>query len=241
MFIYSLHCPITNNAMYVGKSISPKKRLKEHWRERFKLSTPKAKWLQSLSNKPKLYILQSCNNSNWVKFEKWWISYFNKKVKLTNVGNAGAGSRAYRKCSESTKKKHSQRMKAIHNDPIKSKKLYKRVSEGLKGKINPSFYKMQDYNRKNLKSKEFYKLLNKKVIEKCAKTYKIIKPTGEILIIKNLSKFCKENKLDCSSMNKLAKSATGVKYKTKGRNGKEYKTKQFTHKGYKCFYQMEEC
>ena len=205
------------------------------------MSTPKAKWLQSLSNKPKLYILQSCNSSSWIKCEKWWINYFNKKVNLTNVGSAGAGSRAYRKCSESTKRKHSERMKAIHNDPIKSKELYKKVSEGLKGKIYPSFYKLLDYNKKHPKTKEFYKFLSKKSIEKCSKTYKIIKPSGEEIIIKNLSKFCRKNNLDTSSMNKLARSAIGIKYKTKGRNGKEYKTKQFTHKGYKCFYHTEDC
>lgn len=38
----------------------------------------------------------------------------------------------------------------------------------------------------------------------CKYTYKIITPTNQIIITNNLNKFCKENNIDTSAMNRVA-------------------------------------
>jgi len=59
----------------------------------------------------------------------------------------------------------------------------------------------------------------RKIIEKTAKIYDVITPTGETFTIKNLAKFCRENNLNASHMTQIAK-----------------KKKRYTNKGWKCNY-----
>jgi group I intron endonuclease len=55
--------------------------------------------------------------------------------------------------------------------------------------------------RKNNVTEEFINDL----VERCSKEYLVTNPQGETFLIKNLSKFCRENGLECSNMCNIAK------------------------------------
>lgn len=91
-FIYLLSCPITGDPKYVGQSINPQKRFKQHCRLNDNLSnTKRCNWLRSLivqDLKPILKILES-DLDCYDHAEKKWVKYYKENgFELTN-GNAG--------------------------------------------------------------------------------------------------------------------------------------------------------
>lgn len=88
VLIYSLNCPFTNVARYVGKTKNTlPDRLSQH------LSNPsgnieKAMWINSLKQKavkPTINLLEVVNLENWEEKEIWWIQHFlDKGAELLN-------------------------------------------------------------------------------------------------------------------------------------------------------------
>lgn len=77
---------------YVGKSINPKQRLKNHINYETKANTHKARWLNQLLSKklmPELIIIEKTTEELWQDRERYWI----KKLKpfLTNETEGGDG------------------------------------------------------------------------------------------------------------------------------------------------------
>ncbi len=122
IFIYGLVCPTSEKVQYVGKTKDIEKRLSQHiTRAKFMGHLRgKNEWIRALlilNMKPKIKILEECEENNWEEREIYWISYytnlnplFNKSVggedsifKLGNIPwNKGGGE-----YSEGTRKKMS--------------------------------------------------------------------------------------------------------------------------------------
>ena len=115
---------------YVGKSVDPERRVKEHWDNKYKESSYKNHWLCTLSSAPQSKILKECTQKNWQKEEKHWVAKMKEEGwTLTNMTDGGDGSNG---CipSEETRKKMSMNHVDCegHTDETK-----KKISESLMG------------------------------------------------------------------------------------------------------------
>lgn len=85
-FIYGLFDPITFEIKYLGKTINPKLRYKQHIREAVNkigkdIKSEKNKWIESiLKNKlfPTMGILETTNFLSYAKAENFWITHYKK-------------------------------------------------------------------------------------------------------------------------------------------------------------------
>ena len=92
-YIYALIDPRDEMVRYVGKTIYPYRRLKEHIRESKKYTNYKSKWILSLINigmNPILKILKICPLSEFTFYESEYIKIY-KSDKLTNSDDSGSG------------------------------------------------------------------------------------------------------------------------------------------------------
>jgi len=108
IYIYTLTDPKNNEVRYVGKTINPERRYKQHLYD--KRRSHKASWVQSLRNdnlKPIMSIIEECTESNWRDSERYWIQQFNN---LTNL-KEGGGADYRRTTSDETKKILSEKYK----------------------------------------------------------------------------------------------------------------------------------
>jgi hypothetical protein len=93
-YIYALY-EKEKNYRYIGKSLEPEKRLKNHiFFSKFK-KTYKDNWIQSVILKNgniNIEILEETDEENWSKREKYWIKTLKEKgFQLTNHNNGGLG------------------------------------------------------------------------------------------------------------------------------------------------------
>lgn len=99
-----------------------------------------------------------------------------------------------KKISESNKgKKHSEYSKKKMSNAHKGR-IYKPLTEKHKNKLSES------NKGKHIITDE---IRNKISNSLCKKTYKLISPLGEEIVIKNITKFCRENNLSLSVMRKV--------------------------------------
>jgi len=102
-------------------------------------------------------------------------------------------------------------------------KYKEKMSEQTKEKLKlaNTGKKHSSETRKKISKRNKGKILNQETRDKisnslCKKTYKLISPLGEELIIKNITKFCKENNL---TLNTLSKVVSGKREHYKGWTG----------------------
>ncbi len=92
--IYALLEPETKIVRYVGKTTrEPKRRLYEHIRN-LDYNTYKTNWIKSLlkdGKEPILAVLETCDYSEWIERERFWIDYYlkNGQKSLTNLTLGG--------------------------------------------------------------------------------------------------------------------------------------------------------
>lgn len=138
--------------------------------------------------------------------EKYWISYYETLQQGYNMtlGGDGGDTSFSEKYIEYMEKRGEQI--SGENNPFYGKKhkeeTKKIISEKMKGRTHKKETK-EILSIKNTGKKMSEESI-KKGIEKRSETWRITTPYNEIIIIKNLSKFCKENGLDQRNMSKVA-------------------------------------
>lgn len=160
VYIYGLIDPLTNQLKYVGKSVSPKLRLRKHLSERHKYDTHKDRWLRKLINsntKPELIIIDVVKECEWVFWEQFYISYYKSiGCNLTNgtIGGDQPPGTKGRKHTELSKKKMSDSKKGkpipwLNNKP-RTDEHKNNLSKSLKGRISPNKGKTfsEEYRKK---------------------------------------------------------------------------------------------
>lgn len=131
-FIYTLNCPKTGIARYVGKSNDPKRRFSSHLND--SAVTKKTCWIKSLILNgllPKMEIIDEVDINDWEKKEIQYIKILKAcGADLLNMNQGGIGAPP----SEETKKKQR---KAKFGKKI-SEATRKKISEKNKGRKLPT-------------------------------------------------------------------------------------------------------
>ncbi len=93
-FIYALLDPRTDEIRYIGKTVNPNARLRQHIKTR-RTVTHCTLWIDTLlaeSVKPVMKVLETCDKSNGSTQERWWIAEGKKAgLRLTNLTDGGEG------------------------------------------------------------------------------------------------------------------------------------------------------
>lgn len=93
-FIYALIDPRTDEIRYIGKTVNPNARFRQHLKNR-RCSTHCTTWIDSLITeglKPTMTILESVSDSNGSEQERWWIAEGKRiGLRLTNLTDGGEG------------------------------------------------------------------------------------------------------------------------------------------------------
>jgi group I intron endonuclease len=134
IYIYGLYDPRTGECRYIGKTIHPEVRLRDHRRETGK--TKKHGWVHDLKKAglyPTMKILEtfeSFSNDDWIELEKKWISeMIGVGMSLLNLNAGGAGPTS---CSIETRRKMSESKRGKKRStpsPMKGRKLSKEHAE----------------------------------------------------------------------------------------------------------------
>ena len=140
--IYILKHPITLEVRYVGQAVNTVRRLDKHIQTAKILTNTRhiSNWIRSLSSKPILEIVDSCNNTLSNERERCWIRYYREiGCDLCNASDGGEGAGigntncVGRILSEETKEKlrraNKQGRKTKH---ISSGKIYNTLKEACK-------------------------------------------------------------------------------------------------------------
>lgn len=140
-YIYILIDPRDNVIRYVGKTIHPKTRLRDHIYESKNYDHHRAKWLRSLIKKgikPILKIIKICPLSEFEIHETYFISLFYSR-KLTNSDSTGQGfSSGVRKSIRIKAKKKLEKIVYQYNLSSELINTFKSVEyAGKKLKISP--------------------------------------------------------------------------------------------------------
>lgn len=138
VYIYILIDPNTNYVRYVGKSINPERRLKDHIYNKKK--THCSYWIQSLGKDKQepILIIIDCINGNWEFWEQHYISLYKSwGFKLCNHTNGGEGNHGV-KLSEETKKKMSliHKGKQYAKGSVRTQDFKDNLSIKFKGNTN---------------------------------------------------------------------------------------------------------
>jgi hypothetical protein len=152
-----------------------------------------------------IFLKKNITEEEAFKHEIYMISVFGRKdlgtgilYNRTDGGDGGSGHIVTNQTKEklklaNTDKKHSEESKKKMSDAHKGR-VYKSLTEEHKKKLSES------NKGKHIITDE---IKNKISNSLCKKTYKLITPLGEELILKNITKFCKDNNLSLSSLRKV--------------------------------------
>jgi hypothetical protein len=135
-----------------------------------------------------IFLKQNLTEEEAFKHEIYMIAVFGRKDLATGIlRNKTAGGEG------STGNKHSEKSKKKMSGAHKGR-IYKPLTEEHKNKLSES------NKGKHIITDE---IKNKISNSLCKKTYKLISPAGEEIVIKNITKFCKENNLSLAGMRKV--------------------------------------
>ena len=79
VYIYTLTDPITEQVRYVGKTITPKRRYRQHLCCAKQFISHSQRWIQGLLDrdlKPVMQIIETTTRSQWRERERYWIKYY---------------------------------------------------------------------------------------------------------------------------------------------------------------------
>src|SRR5271157_2391608 len=131
-YIYALCDPRQPDTVrYVGYSIDPEARLKEHMKDAPHGNTHKDNWLKKLRRegvRPIIQILETCQNKAWQERERFWIEkMLSDGHDLTNTLSGGEGGNPFLR--ETDKQSWLEKLRPALSRPERCAK----ISEALKG------------------------------------------------------------------------------------------------------------
>lgn len=119
-YIYSLTDPETKKVRYIGKTVNPKYRLREHLYESVKYQNYRCNWIRGLMKRgltPIFNILEICPLQNFEEREAYHISLYDFN-ELTNSDEKGQGNK-------------NRRREIVENAKYRNKKVYQYDLNGI--------------------------------------------------------------------------------------------------------------
>jgi len=165
-YIYGLFAPDTNKLRYVGYSINPTRRYREHIHHTHQYVSKNNNWIISLKKngyKPCLKIMEVCDTlEQGIQRESYWIRYFRKKgCKLNNHNDGGDGTiecsmtpKNRQRISNSVKKYYTDNPKA---DRLMRERFHKNCHKG-RPMSDDNKQKLIDANIKPIRCNETNKI-----------------------------------------------------------------------------------
>lgn len=145
-YIYVLIDPRTCQVRYVGQTVNPIGRHKEHSCKQ-KGTNYREKWLNRLrylNLSPIMILIEECINSNWAEREKYWIKWYREDgCDLVNATDGGEGTKGLI-FTEEHKHKISESHKGENNPNFgksPSEETRRKISEANIGENNPYYGK----------------------------------------------------------------------------------------------------
>jgi predicted GIY-YIG superfamily endonuclease len=90
VFIYALIDPDTSDVRYIGKTVNPESRYRDHCNTGHEYRNPrKVAWVKALKSqgkKPVLAILEECTDEGWEEAESKWIKHYQPSILNTYGG-----------------------------------------------------------------------------------------------------------------------------------------------------------
>jgi len=155
-YIYILKEPDTGCIRYVGKTVSPKNRMKSHKCLKGTKGTHLSSWIVSLRNKnqvPIMEIIDEIEGNEWKEKESFYIEFYKKHgCDLVNLTTGGEGCEGYKHC-EKIKIKMSEIQKNMWSEgkrkyiPTMSGKKHTDISK-IKMSFSQSGHKNPQYGKK---------------------------------------------------------------------------------------------
>jgi hypothetical protein len=139
VLIYLLRDPQTQEVRYVGKTVWPLAHRLNHHCARYALNavSHKSSWIKSLlaqDLRPTIELIEETTDEFWIEREQFWIAFYNKENRLTNLALGGQGPHGWT-MREETKAKLSELAKNRtgwhHTEETK-----KKISKSSQGKHN---------------------------------------------------------------------------------------------------------
>jgi group I intron endonuclease len=197
--IYCIHS-LSTGKKYIGQTVEKmQRRVLRHFRTINETKISRA--IQKYSKYDFVYgIIEDIDDNNLLdEREKYWIKFYDAVENGFNIKEGGKCARGYKQSQSSIEKRRQKLIgKSLSNEHKK------KLSEAHKGKIlsRETVDKMIAYRT----GKNLTESCKEKISQSHSKnTYELNNKDGTKFVIKNLSKFCKENSLHQSAFVRIMK------------------------------------